>query len=325
MLEQFHKLSTLFVTNFCYFIIEAYAYVYKYAEYIIILVIRGLQSRNLPQSMRYSRLKCQSEWKMIFVSYLFLFLVYKHSPLVASTHDHYRSEKLNCTRFLPHDLLEELRLELQPSNDSTSSPFQRKSRPRVLPEQYLLKCLKDAPYDRDVSAGAGMAYFTLHFVFSLCEVLELRFDGTLRLWTQLQISWEERRLAWQLNSGSDLDENTSTSNNVDVDEEYADSGNEEMKPEPLPIAAVNTTNGTRSTDILDKPLAFWPKMILYPSELLWSPLIRVLNCHTSYDLCYVRPIDNSSALLMASGAVTIRVPKLLEFTCKVDLCAPIFN
>ena len=268
----------------------------------------------------YSRLKSQSERKMLFVSYLFLFLVYNHSPLVASTHDHHRREKLNCTRFLPHDLLDELRLQLQSINDSSSSPLQRSYRPRVLPEQYLLKCLKAAPYDRDVSAGAGVADFALRFVFSLCEVLELRFDGTLRLWTQLQISWEEQRLAWRLNSASD--ENTSTSDSFDEDEEYTD---EELKPEPLPSAAVSTTNGTESTDRSVRPHASWPKMILYPSDLLWSPLIRVLNCHSSNDLCYVRNIANSSALLMASGAVTIRVPKLLEFTCKVDLCAPILK
>lgn len=259
-----------------------------------------------------------------FVSYLLLFLVFKQFPSVISIKKQHRREKLNCTKFLPPKLLHELRNAPQqppprsPNSATSPSPSQA-SRYHVLPEENLLQCLKAAAYDRDVSAGADVPDFSLRFVFSLCEVLELRFDGTLRLWTQLQISWDERRLAWLVNPFA----GASTSDNVD-EYEYEESTDKNQEMREPQGAALNTT----STDVNEvgatrpsRPHAYWPQKIMYPADLLWSPLIRVLNCHSAADSCYVQLVANSSALLLASGEVTIRVPKLLEFSCNIDLFA----
>lgn len=264
---------------------------------------------------------------MFSVNYAFLFLVHCHFQLMAESNNHYRRERLNCTRFLPPDLLDELRLQQSP-NSSASFPA-HSALPHVFPEQSLLQCLKSAPYDRDVSAGIGETGFSLRFVFSLCELLELRFDGTLRLWTQFQLSWYERRLAWTIRpTAGDSKANYSIAGGDEDEEELEEGGNYIQKSEEYAGATNDTDGPSAGISAGARPArgqSAWPKMLMYPSELLWTPVIRVLNCHGASETCYVRPVANSTALLMASGDVTLRVPKLLEFSCNIDLFVSLFD
>ena len=239
----------------------------------------------------------------------------------------------NCSSYLPREFVVSILNESMESNLTFASL--EHSVPRVkyhsVPEGYVVACLKGAPYDNHLmphnpitetgSSSAAEAdfedqKFAIRFAFSVCEVLALDFDGTLRIWGQLEIVWTDKRLAWDTSvfNESPEDENSMARNesiSAKLDGhviEKVNDGNESL--------AINNTNLTEADHQNPSALRLiWPGHILYPSELVWSPVLRVLNCHG--DGCYVRVPSNSSALIQADGEVVMKVPKTFESTCNI--------
>ena len=250
--------------------------------------------------------------------------------------EHHVLPPLNCSSYLPREfvvsILNESAMESSHKSASLEYGVQR-VRYHTVPEDYVVACLKGAPYDIDLmppipsietsssSSSAAKAdvedqKFAIRFAFSVCEVLALAFDGTLQIWGQLEIEWTDKRLAWDtsvFNESPEDEHSMARNENISakldgIVTEKINDGNE--------ILAINNTNLTEAKHLNQSPLQLiWPGHILYPSELVWSPVLRVLNCHG--DGCYVRVPSNSSALIQSDGEVLMKIPKTFESTCNI--------
>lgn len=229
----------------------------------------------------------------------------------------------NCTSHLSQQFIDSILNEsvVQSSRSDSHVHGVERARSHRVPDDYVVTCLKAAPYDPDIipptpsvdsisyANEAETQRLVLRFAFSVCEVLSLAFDGTLRMWAQLEIAWTDKRLAWDTSVFNEppLREKESARNASTVGFNLKAFSNYTNQSE-----AAEHTKQQRSALLL-----LWPENIMYPSDLIWSPVLRVLNCHG--DACYVRVPSNSSALLQFDGEVFTKVPKTFESTCDIRL------